>query len=95
MKVFATERVNGTVKLTEFSSKRAFEQSNSWIDDKFIFIATSEDFKSGSYSDKHSNYVAPQRGHLKSLTVIYSPDQLAANHLLCNAAAKYLNKEIK
>ena len=41
MKVFATERVNDTVVLTEFSSKRAFEQGNSWIDDKFIFIATS------------------------------------------------------
>lgn len=44
-KVFATLVIDGKVTLKTWPSKAAFNKYESWLDDKFIYLATSTEFK--------------------------------------------------
>tara|TARA_R110000782_G_scaffold164160_1_gene256172 strand:- start:1057 stop:1323 length:267 start_codon:yes stop_codon:yes gene_type:complete len=69
MKVFATVSNNGDVRLCEWTSKKAFEVNQSWIDPKFINVATTEDL-----NDYNFPY---EKG-----AIIYSDEQIASQNLL-------------
>ncbi len=81
MKVFTTLLSGDQVVLKTFSSVKEFNQTESWLDEKFIFIATSEDFKEGAY-------LTPQLNG--EFGVQYSQHELDANYLLCEARCKHL-----
>ena len=84
MKVFATLLSGDQVVLKTWPSVKSFNQTESWLDEKFIFISTSEDFKEGSYSTPHLNPLKGCDG------IVYSKQQLDANYLLCEARCKHL-----
>jgi hypothetical protein len=46
MKVYATKVNDGQVILIEWTSQKAFERNQSWIDPKFIQVATTKDLDS-------------------------------------------------
>ena len=84
MKVFTTLLSGDQVVLKTFSSVKEFNQTESWLDKKFIFIATSEDFKEGAYLTPHFNPLKGESG------IKYSQNELDANYLLCEARCKHL-----
>jgi hypothetical protein len=44
-KVFATVLEKGNVLLKTWPSAKSFNKTESWLDPKFIYVATSDDFK--------------------------------------------------
>lgn len=80
MKVYATKKVNGKVRLDVFKSVSEFEKSESWIDDKWIFICTSKDFKESMFSEPHFNEYG----------IVYNADQLKAYNLMHIAQQDYM-----
>jgi hypothetical protein len=81
-KVFATLVQNGKVVLKTWSSKKAFQSEESWLDEKFIFSCTSDDMKGGGnlcnpmYTYPHEN---------GPFMIVYTPLQLEAHQLMCDA----------
>ena len=43
MKIYATEIKRGEVVVNQWPSKKAFESTESWVDPKFIHVATAKD----------------------------------------------------
>ena len=95
MKVYTTQKdAAGNVTLSVFNSIKEFERLYSWVDPRFIAIATSAEFRLGAYTEKHSNGVPEHTDSCaRSLVVVYDADRLAAHSLLCEAAAQYRKKK--
>lgn len=81
-KVFATLISNNRVIIKEWRSKRSFEATESYLDDKYIFIATTDDFKG-----KSSFPLAP----MYTYRVESGSVEAVAHNLLYNARNNYLN----
>jgi hypothetical protein len=82
-KVFATFVENNRVVIKTWSSKSIFEQTESWLDEKFIYAATSADFK-GCYS------VTPMFEGEYCGMVVQTPIEKEAHALMVDARNKYL-----
>jgi len=52
MKVYTTELINDVVTLTTYKSIKEFLAINSWIDERFIFVATTKDLSSYEFADE-------------------------------------------
>ena len=93
-KVFATLVENGLVVLNTWSSAAQFGKTESWVDEKFIYVAISTDFKEtwdseAMYTDDLEPALTdkPPKG---SFEFVYSDNQRAAHALMCEARRKYL-----
>lgn len=69
MKVYATVKQEGEVKLLSFSSQKAFMAEHSWIDPQFISIALSSDLEL---------YEFPYEGGM----IVVTQDQIDSHNLL-------------
>ncbi len=94
-KVFATLIENNEVVLKTWSSAAAFSKVESWLDDKFIYIATSSDFKgsfacSAMFSDELDESVDRVTGN--NFNVIKTDNERTAYQLMFDARKAYLKK---
>jgi len=94
-KVFATYLKNGEVVLETWSSAKAFQETESWTDDKFILITTSDDFKgkasfplSPMFDEKIEVSTSQPEGN--GFNIIQTEDEIKAHNLLVDARNKYL-----
>ena len=71
MKVYAIEKapIGNGVALITFPSKKAFEATESWVDERWVRVATSNDL--GAYE-------LPYSGSM----IVMSDEQIAAHNLL-------------
>lgn len=95
-KVFATYLKNDTVILEEWSSAKAFQENESWTDEKFLNIATSDDFKgkaSFPLSPLYSEKLEPEpvtEQNSNGFNVIHTEQEIEAHNLMVEARNKYL-----
>jgi len=94
-KVFATYLKNGEVVLETWSSAKDFQKNESWTDDKFIRIATTDDFKgkasfplSPMFDEKIEVSTTKPEGN--GFNIIQSEDEITAHNILVDARNKYL-----
>jgi len=98
-KVFATYIENDTVTLKTWPNMKSFNKNESWLDEKFILIATSDDFKgkksfplSPMYDEKET-FIEPKGN---GITFALNKNEIEAHNLLFEARNEYLGiKEIK
>nr|WP_075497181.1 hypothetical protein [Moritella viscosa]SHO03604.1 Putative uncharacterized protein [Moritella viscosa] len=93
-KVFATYLKNDTVVLEEWSSAKAFQETESWSDEKFIYIATTDDFKGKAsfplcplYSEKLERVTEPNS---KGFSIAHTDNEIKAHNLMFEARNRYL-----
>ena len=95
-KIFATYLKDNEVVLETWSSAKAFEKSEQWTDNKFILIASTDDFKGKAsfpldpmYTDK---LIEPD-SDLKSngFNITHTENERTAHNLLVEVRNKYLN----
>ena len=94
MKVFATLLINGGVLLKTWPSLAKFNKSESCFDDKFIFIATSKDFKgdwlTAALFDcdlEIESHVRPVKGEFR---IMYNANHRKAHSIMCQARRDYM-----
>jgi hypothetical protein len=94
-KVFATLIENNAVVLKQWPSKAAFQSAESWVDNKFIAIATTDDFKGKSSFPANAMYdfeIGPPDEYPKSKSfhIIQSKEEVQSHNLLFNARNEHL-----
>ena len=95
-KVFATYIQNDEVTLETWSSVKAFETNEEWNDQKFIYIATSNDFKGKSSFPASPIYieklkVETEKPVKNGFNIILTPNEITAHNLMVEARNKYFN----
>jgi hypothetical protein len=97
-KVFATQVEDGVVVLKTWPSAIAFEKTESWCSDEFIYTATSSDFN-GDHSFPPAPMfdcdLEPKREcttEKGSFELVYSDTQRAAHALMCEARRKHFKQ---
>lgn len=80
MKVYATAKIDNEVQLLEWDSVKEFEKNESWVNPKFINVATTKDLE--NYADF---------GEYKSMVVL-TKDQTASCQLLKETYCSRKNK---
>lgn len=92
--VFATLIDKGKVVLRKWRSASEFNKSESWCNDKFIYIATSSDFKGGTFVspmfDSRIEVDVSSSDQNASYTIFKSREQIVAHNLMFEARQKYL-----
>ena len=94
-KVFATLREDNKVVLKTWSSAAAFLKTETWLDEKFITVTTSDDFKGkGSfplcpmYDEEIEVTTSKPQGN--GFNIIYKENDVASHNLLFQARNQYL-----
>ncbi|CAH7385417.1 conserved hypothetical protein [Vibrio chagasii] len=81
-KVFAVTSINGKLELQTWPSGAAFSRDgNSFLDERFIYIATTRDFNEGLFKSPHEN-PDTTKGHFG---VKLLPVQLEAHSMMHKA----------
>ncbi len=94
MKVFATTVENNVIKLHTWSSVKRFHVSESWLDEKFIHIATSSDFKGDggfiSYPLYDTKKEFVESTCSKSFSLISTQHEVDSHNIMFYARKKHL-----
>ncbi|MDD9195842.1 hypothetical protein PVK62_08310 [Aliivibrio sp. S3MY1] len=97
-KVFAVAKEQGVLTLFEWSSKAAFSKTESFIDSKWIYIATTTDYKKEGLFNEPEESTESKRSIVPhkcfpSFFVKRTEDEIEAHNMLYRAFKRHFKKD--